>query len=43
MHGKGYNQTNPGVCFSFVYVNHSSSHRAQGDHIVEFEPCKCYC
>ena len=21
--GKGYNETSPGVCFSFAYVNHS--------------------
>ena len=40
MQDKGYNETNPGVCFSFVYVNHSPNCRAQGDHIVEFEPCK---
>ena len=38
MQDKGYNKTTPGVCFRFVYVNHSPNRRAQGNHIVEFEP-----
>ena len=42
MQDKGYNEPTPVVYFSFVYVNHSPNRRAQGDHIVEFEPCKCY-
>ena len=37
MQDKGYNETAPWVCFSFVYVNHSPNRRAQGDHIVEFD------
>ena len=40
MQDKGYNETTPGVCFSFLHVNHSPNRRAQGDHIVKFEPCK---
>ena len=42
MQDKGYNQTTLGVCFSFVSVKHSPNPRAQGDHIVELEPFKCY-
>ena len=42
MQDKGYSEPTPVVYFSFVYVNHSPNRRAQGDHIVEFEPCKCY-
>ena len=42
MRGKGYNEITLGVWFNFVYVNHLPNRRAQGDHIVEFEPCKCY-
>ena len=42
MQDKGYNKTTPGVCFRFVYVNHSPNRRAQGNHIVEFEPWKYY-
>ena len=39
--GQRIQWNNSQVCFSFVYVNHSPNCRAQGDHIVEFEPCKC--
>ena len=42
MQGKGYNETTPEVCFSFIYINHSPNRRAQGDHIVEFEACKSF-
>ena len=42
MQDKGYNETTPRVYFSFVYINHLPNRRAQGDHIVEFEPCKCF-
>ena len=38
---KGYNKSTLGVSFSFVHVNHSPSHRAQGEHIVEYEPSRC--
>ena len=42
MQDKGYNKATPEVCLSFVYVNHVPNCRAQGDHIVESEPCKCF-
>ena len=42
MQDKGYNQTTLGICFSFVSVNHLPNCRAHGDHIVKFEPFKCY-
>ena len=40
MQGKGYNESSPGVCFSFAYVNHSPSCRGQENHIVQFQSCK---
>ena len=38
---KGYNKSTLGYSFSFFRVNHSPNHRAQGEHIVEYEPSRC--
>ena len=42
VHDKGCNETTPGIYFGFVSVNQSPNCRAYGDHIAEFEPCRCY-